>query len=314
MCRDEPDLPAESKALLEAGWSARERCRPDMSHFLFVHAADLCRREGDPCGEAHALLALADNALHFCPDDVADAFAHRETLATKALQIFRRFDDGEGISRALRIKSSVTQSGTAQRLLAESLAAAEATGKPDSIVPCHVAVANRMALEGDYESATSCCRKALSLARDSGDPKLIAIALETLASVFQGDLSQRREFFDELHEIYRQLDRRASLARSLVTCAVLACEDSDYQCRTAYLQEALQLFQELDSILQTTCLDLLAGIARDQGQVERARALERQSHLIQEPTDVPEGLAEAFATGDNDGALEIVRRWFSKKS
>src|SRR5262249_20683100 len=128
------DLPARKKAtaLFERGQAARRDGHDPFAHGYYTQSLNLCRGHGDRPGEAAALVARADLALHYNPTD-QDPFSLRKSLAEEALAIYRDLGDKRGTAHALRVLASVMPKEEGLGLLEESLVLAREEGDRKAI-------------------------------------------------------------------------------------------------------------------------------------------------------------------------------------
>jgi hypothetical protein len=59
----------EAERLYDMGWQARDLNRPEQSDRCYHQSLEVAQAQNDKRAEAHANLALADNALHYWPPD-----------------------------------------------------------------------------------------------------------------------------------------------------------------------------------------------------------------------------------------------------
>lgn len=302
------------ETLVQEGWSARSRDQADVAHDLFVAAYQLAEKENDDLGKAHALVALADNAFHFCPYKDADLWEIRSSLADYALQLFRSVDHEKGIAAALRVLASVSSGEDCVSRLEQSLAICKKIGNVEGIIDSLQRLGNQAALSDNAGEATRLKRKALKLARELGDQEVLADSLWSTAIGFDGSDTERRSLLEEAQKIYGQLGQFTRQARTLQFCAILACGESDWQRKAEYLERALSVTRRSQHA-STLCsiLDPLIDVCRELGDVQRADLLAAERETLHDPLElsdeVRDALDEAFATEDNETAMTAVRKW-----
>jgi hypothetical protein len=106
-------------------------------------------------------------------------------------------------------------------------------------------------------------------------------------------------------------------ARCFMLCAKLACDETDWQRQSQYLEKALIIARECAAVSTwCTCLDLLIDVVRHQGDVDKAEALERERQSLFNPYEVPEEMVEEFtqalATGNSETAQAALRKLFAQ--
>jgi hypothetical protein len=307
-----------AQELLNEGWDARNRHKPEVAHDLFVAAYSLARKRKDIAGQGQALVALADNALHFHPRGDADLFAVREELSDHALALFRQIGDEQGVAEALRVRASVATDKHSHAFLEESLAICERIGDVRGVIRSLGGLGNHAALHGDGAEATRLKRKALELARGLDDEETIAELLFSLAIVFDGPKAEHRSLLEEANSIYERLGWTVSQARCLQLCAQLACDDTDWERKAEYLERSVLVARKSgDASTLCTSLDLLIDALRQQGNLARVESFECERKSLHDPfeisNEVRENLEQAFSAGDADIAKSAVRKWKSER-
>jgi hypothetical protein len=301
--------------LMEEGLQARRQDRANVAHVYFVAAAERARQTGEQRVFGRALVSLADNVLHFCPDDSIDPFAARETLARHARQLLGSIHDEEGFARALRVQSSLLPGTAGQELLEESLKICQRIGDIEGALLSLERIGCHLALYGTRDQANSYKRKALDLARVLDKPDHIAECLSSLANGFDGDPHEHRALLLEAQMLYGKTGRKGSQARCLVTCAQLACEESDMGRRLEYLELAAQLAGEAgDTSLRGICLTILIDLHRTLGNAATVSELEQDLKLLPEnqiPDELLQSLTKAIESEDGETRFAAVRNAFS---
>src|SRR5512135_1131318 len=190
---------------------------------------------------------------------------------------------------------------------------------------------------GDLAEARRYLDEALVMARESGDPREIAAALNSVAQIarMEGDLETAEPLYREVLEIGRDMPDVASFA--LLNLAMVAIgRDSPEKAREMLL-EVIAICDELD--LKPTgqsVIEVASGLAAARGEWERAArffgAAERQaavSGIHRDPTDEAflspliakaraalgaSAYADAETAGramDYASAMAAVRAWLS---
>jgi tetratricopeptide (TPR) repeat protein len=305
------DLPPveKARALFERGREARREGRDPFAHGYYTQALNLFRGHGDRKGEADAMLALADLALHYNPTG-QDPFERRKALCDEALVIYRELDDGQGTARALRVLASIAPAAESVSLVEESLALAREMDDKKEIAASLERLGVHHARSGRAK-VVPLKEEALALYREIGDRGGEAQALFGLSISHMGtDPARSRACAEEALSIYRELGRKKQVAQMLM---FLAHEHPDEETRIAYHTECREICRKIGvRIWEASSLRSLADIAEQRGELERAQALRAEADEIypEEPID-PE-LLKAFeqaATGqDPDEAERALRK------
>jgi tetratricopeptide (TPR) repeat protein len=313
------DLPPleKARALFERGQAARREGRDHFAHGYYTQSLNLCRGHGDRPGEAAALVALADLALHYNPTDQGP-FSLRKSLAEQALAIYRDLGDKRGTARALRVLASVMPKEDGLRLLEESLALAREEGDKKAIADSVERLGAHQALH-QPETATALKEEALALYREIGDRDGEARVLFGLSiSQMGSDPVRSRQYAEEALALYRELGHKKQVAQMLM---FLAWGEPEEETQIAYHTECREICREIGvPIWEASSLRSLAKIAEEGGDLARAEALRAEADQIyQEPPMNPE-LLKAFeqSLGGKDpdaiqGALKGLLRSRKRK-
>jgi tetratricopeptide (TPR) repeat protein len=300
----------EAERLLEQGKRADEVNRPEQAHEFYHQSLSVAQDLGDKRSEARALLALAHNAPHYCPEEDINAWDCQEWYARRSLEIFQEIGDREGVANSLYILAWRVEYQEAIQLLEESVAISREVGYMRGMVVGLVRLGKTVAINGNREQGLQFIRDALQIARDRDAKRLIAFVLFSL-SVFTDD-DRRLAWFDEAITIYRELGLKSALAEALDFAAMAHSEIGDVKTEEAYRQEALSIYRELDDAFrEALCLQNLAKIARKCGDNERALNLEAQCRVDATPVvQPPQEEVDEFLHADRDGKVSFIKRWF----
>lgn len=161
--------------------------------------------------------------------------------------------------------------------------------------------------EGDYDQARTRFAAVLTLARDMGEQRYVAWALNNLGliALLQADYAQSRARLEAALALFRALDHRRGLAWTLNDLGNLARLEGDRERARVLFEESLRFLLELaDPAGSAWVLRDLAGLARLEGDDERALTLLGESlHRFQEAGD-GRGIAAGLALA---GALAVQR-------
>lgn len=327
MAASDCELPGVAGRLLKLGWSAREAARPEQAHRLFRRSLKLARRQEDKRTEAHALLALADNSLHYCPRSErwplawllrwigkspvpANAFDRRKWYASKSLRVFREIGDQEGLADSMVMLAGQLTYREAIRLLEDSIAISREAGYVAGTVLGLLRLGQTMSINGDTEHGLQRMQEALAAARNGGTKKDIAYALFAIAIVTDSDV-ERLSAYEEAIALRREVGCRFSLAEVLHFAAMAYSTQGNVQREEACLEEAGAIFRELgDTFHEAFCLSDLARIARERGDLARSKSLEALCGPEIAYPQMPAEEQDAFVNADWDGKMEYVKRRF----
>jgi tetratricopeptide (TPR) repeat protein len=301
--------------LIEEGREARRRGQPELAHESFVAAALAAGEAQNTKYLGRAMVALADNALHFYPHENTDVFQVRQVLAERGKEILDSVRDDAGVAQALRVLSSMAAGLAGREMLEESLEISKRLGDTEGVQASLERLGSHLALYGDQEEAIQFKRQSLELARAIGDQERIAEGLFSLSVGFDGSQEEHRTLLEEAQVLYGILGRKVAEARCLMMCAQLACDESDVARRTEYLERAAQLGREAGDIsMYRNCLDILIDLFRQQGNMSKAHSLEEERKPLPKdefPEELVKELEEAFSVSDPETMVSAVRKWFS---
>jgi len=138
-------------------------------------------------------------------------------------------------------------------------------------------------VQGDYRVADALTRESLSIARELGDKRYMAICSNALAvhDRDQGDILASRSLFEESIALWRELRDPLAVARALSNLANVVKLQGDYTKAHALYEEGLAIFRNLgDKTGAAWALNYRGDVARSQGDFAAARALYQQSLAI----------------------------------
>jgi tetratricopeptide (TPR) repeat protein len=306
------DLPPveKARALFQRAHEARREGHDPFAHGFYTQALNLFRGHGDRKGEADALLALADLALHYNPTG-QHPFDRRKALCEEALAIYRELGDQRRMARTFRLLASVVPKADGSRLLEESLALAREEGDKKGIADSLDRLSAHYSLR-ERAKAVALKEQALALYREIGDRSGEALVLFGLTvSHMNSDPARGQECAAAALRIYRELGHKEQVANLLLSFSY----DLDEETQIAHYMEAREIYREIGlPSREATSLRRQADIAEKRGELPRAQALRAEADEIypEEPID-PE-LLKAFeqaATGhDTDAVHEVLKRMF----
>jgi tetratricopeptide (TPR) repeat protein len=305
-----PESQESAEHLLECGWKAREVNQPERAHYFFVNSLNMAQDQKDRRIEAKALLALADNALHYCPEDDPNAWDCRDWYSRRSLEIFREIGDRVGIADSLAMLACQVEYQESIRLLEESIAISREIDYAKGMVVGLVRLGCQISLNGNTEQGCQFIREALKISRHKEVNKLIAYALRSLAMI-TSNITEKIESFEEAIAIYRHLGLKYQLAETLLFAGSRLSMEENFKNEEPLLENALIIYRELGDVHgESLCLKQLASIARKHGDDARALALEAQCRDNTEPTLPSADEQEKFLNVDYDGKMNYAKRWF----
>ncbi|HSH83478.1 MAG TPA: tetratricopeptide repeat protein, partial [Herpetosiphonaceae bacterium] len=148
--------------------------------------------------------------------------------------------------------------------------------------------------QGKLTQAQARYEESLSLRREQGDTRGIAVELNSLGVVAldRGDYQRARALIEESLVLKRDLGDRRGMANSLNNLGIVASAQGDHRRAQAMYEESLQLCRELnDGYACAVRSANLGALALDQGDVERASVL------------FPEATTLFRAAGDMEGIV-----------
>jgi predicted ATPase/transcriptional regulator with XRE-family HTH domain/Tfp pilus assembly protein PilF len=135
--------------------------------------------------------------------------------------------------------------------------------------------------QGDYETGTRYCQKALAAFQALGDTAGVASSYGNLGIVAaaQGDSARAAALHEEALKLFRVVGNRRGLLATLVNLGLAASDQGDYQRAAVLLEEALAISREEGARNSAAyALNNLAVVALAQGN--DARAAERQAEAL----------------------------------
>ncbi len=151
--------------------------------------------------------------------------------------------------------------------------------------------------QGDYASARSLSEESLSIRRELGDRRGIALSLNSLGNVAhnQGDYSTARSLNEESLAIQRELGDRRGIAFSLNNLGNVAGNQGDYSTARSLHEESLATRREQgDRQGIALSLNNLGTVAHNQGDYSTARSLFEEALAIRRELGDRKGIAESL--------------------
>jgi diguanylate cyclase (GGDEF)-like protein len=193
-------------------------------------------------------------------------------LCERALQLGRQAHDNDIVARTLLSKAyavfGLNESGQAHQLVWEAERLAAGSADINLRILVLISSGESFAEEGNFPVALNKLQSAVTLARQSGDPLQIAIALKSLAYLY----GQMREFdkgFEAIGEAERlaeQINSPGRLAIFKTTEYILAVNNGDVARGTKALLSALALERgiDADAMVANTLVNLSDAYLKEQ--------------------------------------------------
>ncbi|WP_242515789.1 sigma 54-interacting transcriptional regulator [Sorangium cellulosum] len=265
--------PAEIHRLLDRGHfgaaaEALERCQGDGAPAVVIARARLAMNRGDPAR------ALAE--LHRVKDEV-EASGDRAQAAFWSLQMARALvragDYGEAERRAGEAAERVGPIRIEAELAAEPAARPAPAGafgaSPEAILAEAVAMRGlAQSFASRHEEAKRTLEQAVRLARLTGEPRILSVALVSLAFALQRDdrLSEAKAAYEEALSAAEQAGDAGTLTTTRLNLAGIAKLQGDLAAAIRHLEAAVDLGQRSgrvatlrQALLNLSNLDLYLG-------------------------------------------------------
>jgi predicted ATPase/DNA-binding SARP family transcriptional activator len=217
-------LRAQVFLLIEQGAAYNPQGQRNVPRTRAVEALALSREAGEPAGIADALLVLA--LL-----DMADSLPQRRrrALAEEALTWAREAGDDRLVALALLERASAIPLEDDTGELDQAATALRKLGGARPLLALYTNASYGAIKEGRPEAAGPFLAEAVPLARELGDPVVLAITLGNvgLEALFTGDLDRARSAFEEQVRLCREHVLRFLAAEGLGGLAAIATRRGD---------------------------------------------------------------------------------------
>ncbi|PSP80127.1 hypothetical protein BRC81_02755 [Halobacteriales archaeon QS_1_68_20] len=172
---------------------------------------------------------------------------------------------------------------------------------------------------GDLDDAEAHARRALELARETGDDRAVARSLRDLGRVAEerGDLDEAEERLTESLETFESLGARQAVAATLADLGSVAEERGDFDEAIEYHEQSLAARRAVgDERGEATCLRRLGAIAAERGEYERAeryhvRSLEL-ARAVGDRRGEATSLNELGTLALNEGAFDDAEAYYER--
>ncbi len=166
--------------------------------------------------------------------------------------------------------------------------------------------------QGDYDSARLLYEENLSILRELGNQRGIALTLSNLGLISHelGDHAGARALFEQSLKTQRELGDQWGIATSLNNLGNVAHDQGDPTAARTLFEESLSIKRELgDRQGISVSLGNLGLVARDQGDFASARLLLEENLVIQRELGDRRGNAESF---EGFGGLALAQQQYTR--
>ena len=223
-------------------------------------------------------------------------------LLQESLELAREGDDASMIARSLDVLALLAffqnDLSRARATFEEAIGFARAADDRWCLADCLGTVSSIYPLIGEFDAALQAGAEALDIARREDDRQGIRMAMFGLALTRSrlGDLEPARTMAEEGLAICREIGDRFFASYFLWVLALIETEAGNVDTARTHAEEALLLAEELEVPLLLVCaLEASAGVARAQGDPNRARQLLTRADEITEGGMVPSSYAATVA-------------------
>jgi tetratricopeptide (TPR) repeat protein len=182
------------------------------------------------------------------------------------------------------------------------------------------AAARLAEVQGDICQAQAFSEESLTLFRQIGDQRGIALALHALADIvwIKGDLAMARAQGEESLALFREMGDQDNMAELLLHLATLSIDQGEYDRARALLEEGLQVYRRLRS--QSGIADSLLSLARvhllAQSDLTMVRSLLQESFSLFSQLGDKESTAYCYSLSGmvafHEGDLALARQLFKQ--
>jgi predicted ATPase len=220
-----------------------------------------------------------------------------------------------GLAEALNtwgwLANQMGETARAQSLLAESLALYRQAGDPAGLAAALDGLGDIAWSQDDFERAQACYQESLELRRELGNQLAIGLSLYSLGRlhVDHGRLQPARALLREALTTLEKCQDQRGIGLALNGLGRLYLFEGEQARAAAHIRDALRRFQALGNRVDIAeCLEELAVIARDAGQVAEAARIWGAAEALREAIGVPApaGYYEVIAGVLRDGLGEAA--------
>jgi len=250
-------------------------------------------------------------ALLLTRERVYDLLGERESQA-RDLAVLQKLSSALNDAQK-RVEISLRQSdyarmtsdyGAAIKAARQGVALAQEAADIEGEARSHLAWAQALMRQGNYDAAIEHLSCGLDLARALGLARLITatVRLQGVVAFYRGDQLEARRCFEEALSAARQSGSRQSEANLLNNLGAVAGDQGDLQSALGFFKEALSIRAETgDRIGEGLALNNLGVVARDLGDYPAARTHLEQAWAIYREIAYRQG--EVYTLNDLAGVL-----------
>jgi non-specific serine/threonine protein kinase len=165
--------------------------------------------------------------------------------------------------------------GEGQAWIARLLAIAPDAERSDAHASAFHAAGALSYLHGDYAAAEVRHRQALAIWRQLDNRRGISRSLNSLGSIARsrGELSAARGLYEEALSIAREIGDRRSVSMGLQCLGTVAHEAGDYAAAQALLEECVSASHDIGAWREAVALSELGAVRHARGDLEAARSM-----------------------------------------
>lgn len=275
LARQSGDAWCLAHALAICGLGYVRRSDTAQARAFLEEAIAVARENRDDQGLRLGLTALAEFALS------EGLYPLAEASSMEALPLLRQLGDTYSTSVALRVLGDVALGrgdrdfDAAQALLGESLDLARQSGNPAAIGSALCSLGRLARQKGEPVTAEGLFSQCISFIQEAGEcPPVVALLdLGELATSL-GDLPAARARFEQALALARRSVERPLIARAACGLGNVCRLEGKHAEAVSLLHESLGVNQEIGHLPGTSeCLEVLAGLAADEGLWEKSARL-----------------------------------------
>jgi len=251
-------------------------------------------------------------------------------LCEQALALGRQHNDRDAIARALLAKAyalfAMNEMAQSHQLVWEAEKLALDSQDRELRIRAIVSSGESYAEDGNFPSALKRLQSAVTQARQSGDPLLVVITLNSLAYLYN-QMREHGKAFDVLDDAYRvaaQLDSPARLATLKNTEYGVAIDSGQLQRGLKVMREALDLARRIDAapMIGTALVNLSdcnlklrnynAALGYAQQALEQARKLSDEHLVATARLNIGQAYLAMGRLAEGKKSIEQGMAWYEK--
>jgi len=227
-------------------------------------------------------------------DNLRQAFAWYEESAAEAQAVEKGLRLGAALERFWETRGHFSEG---RKQLSGFLSVPGGQPRTTARAEALICLGGLVQAQGDYSLARKFFEESREIARELGEPRLLApslIGLGMLASK-EGDHALAHSLYEESLKLYREMADRGGIALSLAYLANVASQHGDYAGARVFLEEGLPIARETgDRKILALSLLILGSVANEQGEDAEARVFYEESLAIQREWGNRRGMAHVL--------------------